>query len=61
METKNLQKTFLTAGFAVLFTLLVSASTAFSLTLAIGINGAGQIVGDYMDAGGTLHGFVATP
>jgi hypothetical protein len=30
-------------------------------TQAIGINAVGQIVGDYMDASGTFHGFVATP
>jgi hypothetical protein len=28
---------------------------------AIGITASGQIVGDYIDAGGTLHGFLATP
>jgi probable HAF family extracellular repeat protein len=30
-------------------------------TRAIGINNAGQIVGDYVDANGVRHGFLATP
>jgi probable HAF family extracellular repeat protein len=75
MKTKILQKTFLslTTGFAALFTLLVSAPTAFSLTFttidvpgaawayAIGINNRGQIVGLSVDVSGTFHGFLATP
>jgi probable HAF family extracellular repeat protein len=75
MKTKILQETFLslTAGFAALFTLLVSASRAFSLTFttidlpgaawthAIGINNRGQIVGLSVDNSGTFHGFLATP
>jgi hypothetical protein len=32
-----------------------------TFTEAIGTNGAGQIVGDYLDASGTMHGFLATP
>jgi probable HAF family extracellular repeat protein len=73
MKTKILQKTFLslTAGFAALFTLVVSASTAFSLTFttidvpgaawtyAYGINNRGQIVGTFTDfAGSGYHGFL---
>ena len=30
-------------------------------TVAYGINDAGQIVGYYLDAAGTFHGFLATP
>jgi hypothetical protein len=30
-------------------------------TEAIGINAAGHIVGDYIDASGKLHGFLVTP
>jgi uncharacterized membrane protein len=41
------------------FTMIDPPGSTF--TEAIGINAAGQIVGDYMDASGTLHGFVATP
>jgi hypothetical protein len=29
-------------------------------TEAFGVNNAGQIVGDYMDSSGVVHGFVAT-
>ena len=72
MKTKILQKTFLTltAGFAALLTLLVSASTAFSLTfttidppgstatLALDINARGDIVGNYLTADGKTHGFL---
>jgi probable HAF family extracellular repeat protein len=32
-----------------------------SYTSAQGINASGQIVGYYWDAGGTSHGFLATP
>jgi probable HAF family extracellular repeat protein len=31
------------------------------VTIAWRINNAGQIVGFYLDAAGTTHGFVATP
>jgi hypothetical protein len=31
-----------------------------TFTEPIGINTAGQIVGDYLDASGTQHGFLAT-
>jgi uncharacterized membrane protein len=72
MKTEILQKTFLslTTGFAALFTLLVSASTAFSLTfttidppqptftLALDINAPRDIVGNYVTADGKTHGFV---
>ncbi len=30
-------------------------------TYAFGINNAGQIVGDFADAGDNTHGYVATP
>jgi uncharacterized membrane protein len=72
MKIKILPKIFLSlaAGFAALFTLRVSASTAFSLTFttidvpgathtsANRINARGQIVGGYIDARGTGHGFL---
>ncbi len=72
MKTKILQQAFprFAAGFVALFTLLVSASTAFSLTFttldfpdatstsAVGINASGDIVGGYDDADGVGHGFL---
>lgn len=54
-------------------TLMVIPSGAFGLTFtttdvpgatstsALGINARGQIVGVYLDASGTAHGFLATP
>ena len=31
-----------------------------TFTEAIGINASGDIVGDYVDASGTMHGFLVT-
>ena len=58
---------------AFLVTLLALGSGAFAFTFttldvpgatftdAVGINGHGQIVGDYIDANGVFHGYLAAP
>jgi hypothetical protein len=43
------------------FTTIDFPGAAPGVTYADGINNAGQIAGNFRDASGTAHGFVATP